>query len=63
MAVLSYAEVDLGESVQSAGPPAVDQHRDLDAVASAEWDLLEQVAAGGRLARERLLEDGELGRV
>ena len=58
--VPSFAEVDLRHGVEPDGVQRVDQQRDLDAVAGGERQPLQQVAAGGVLAGERLDEAGQL---
>ena len=63
VAVLARAEVDLGHALEADRAQRVDQHRDLDAVADRERQLLEQRAAGGHLAGQRLAEAGQLGEV
>ena len=55
MRVLAHVEVDLGEAVESDSLVGVEQQRDVDAVAGDERQALEQLAARGDLAGERLL--------
>ena len=60
MAVVVHVEVDLRHAVEPDRGADVEQHRDLDAVAGRERQPLEQLAARGDLARERLAHSGEL---
>ena len=63
VAVLAGAELDLGHRVEPDLAVDVDQHRDLDAVADREREPLEQLAARGDLAGQRLQEAGQVGDV
>ncbi len=63
MTVLAAPEFDLCQPVEADDAPCVNQHRDLDAVADAERDLLEQRAARGELACQGLVEHRKLRRV
>ena len=60
VAVPPLAEVDLRDRVEPDGVERVDEQADLDAVAGGERQALQQRAAGGVLAGERLHEAGEL---
>ena len=60
VAVAVLLEVDLGDPLEPDLAPDVDQHRDLHAVAGGEREPLEQLAARGDLARQRLADAREL---
>jgi hypothetical protein len=59
VAVVAHAEVAFGKSVEAAASQGVDEHGDLDAVASREGDGLKELATTGELPGERLQEAGE----
>ena len=61
MAVAVGVEVDLGDAVEADVVEDVEQHRDLDAVAGRERQPLEQRAARGDLAGERLADAASAG--
>ena len=61
MAVLAHVEVDLRDRVDPDVGAGVEQERDVDAVAGAERQPFEQLAARGDLARERLADAAQLG--
>ena len=58
--VLAHVEVDLGDRVEPRQLVGVDQQRDVDAVAGHERKPLEQLTPGGDLARQRLLDSGQV---
>ena len=60
VSVHAHAQVDLGHGVETHAVEHVDEHAQLDAVAGDERDGLEQLAARGELAGERLHEPGQL---
>ena len=63
VAVRADVEVDLDQSVDAEASGQVDQQADVDAVALDERQLLEHLAAAAVLARQRLVQAGELGEV
>ena len=56
----SFLEIDLSHGVHAEPFSDIDQQSDLDAVARAERDLLEQAATAGVLSRERLDQAGQV---
>jgi hypothetical protein len=62
VAVLARLEVDLRERVEADVAPRVDEQRDVDGVAAGERQPLEQLAPRGDLARQRLVDAGELAK-